>query len=936
MTIAINKIVAQYHAFKIGDIEDGTEDGYIADGPHERDADGDGRISFLEYLHEKYQVVVKEPLSSVEQAFPELSKDQQMEVFFKAVEAGEKADLFISLCRTYYEMHTGHKELPPEEMQKALLQVVRERPEAEVKEVEDLIARGAITSTESLERWLAFSDEHLSSLTAFQRELLFPLIRSLSTDELEQIKQFKEMLVGRCQNEFQAAYLRRSDPTTIEEFMSLLEEETTILDHIQNAGQAEFFIGLYYLKDVAEKAAAFPLAERISSPQVGGIMASLYADQLLAWDTDKRLEYLIPLAEELEQKLASVVEPGAASDAPIYDEADLNPEERQILEELESACQGGENPAAILDIVSKHREAVLPREIAYSGEDQVLSGQQNWNEIFGVFLQGHPGLKEKIIEKLVQQLKEIDLEKDPEAYKQVLRSIPNREILDALLANYDLGLAESLPALWREARAIFGNISQGADKIDYARSLRDELEQQGIPWNEEFSARPFYVPVTFVNLNNMERETTRGLVIPLGEEGKYILAIKNPDTGQWEGRALSDQGTTNILKSFWRQALGEGKGSYFLAYYPKIHVSGGNMSVNIEYEAPEKTYEHFMGKTTGDKNDQDYQKALDNFEAAYGNEDEYLAEQMAELNANLPQELHNTIREEAVPEFDDFMSLITEMDSSGAGEQIMELFGLSEEEFNDYQAKIEKILLETEEPLTPAAFLVRAIEACDGKALLASALCYSLLFTRSGQSSAGNLTAVYPRAFDWDSIDAEDKSGAVYHFMGTFFSAYGTQTCLVRRYYTDASFREKIDGTRETLLKKLTQEENLDFTDTEQQRQLLTLTQYLQLSKGDVHQREVFTMAGIFKEEVMEDQDTSNEVFHDFRGMAAGHAFYQLVWGEELSSNDELFSLNDNRRDAFVDLLANSSNPGEMPLGTMLSAGALLFGLDGLAFSKFI
>ncbi len=61
-----------------------------------------------------------------------------------------------------------------------------------------------------------------------------------------------------------------------------------------------------------------------------------------------------------------------------------------------------------------------------------------------------------------------------------------------------------------------------------------------------------------------------------------------------------------------------------------------------------------------------------------------------------------------------------------------------------------------------------------------------------------------------------------------------------------------------------------------------------------------------------------------------------MVWGENLTPHDEFFSLNDDRRAAFVDLLSNSSNPTEMPLGTMLRAGALLFGLDGLAFSKFI
>lgn len=947
MTIAVNKIVAQYHAFKISDIEDGTEDGYIADGPHERDADGDGRTSFLEYLHEKYQVVVKEPLSSVEHVFPELSKGQQMEVFFKAVEAGENADLFISLCRTYSDLDLGQKGLPSEGMQDVLLQVVKERPEAEVRQIESLIARGLITSVEELEKWLDFSDQHLSALQPFQRELITSLIYGLSDENYRQLIELKEAMLLRCQNEYQAQYLQHLEPAIIDELSGLLETEAPVLAHIQNAGQAEFFMGIHWLEKRSDILEAIPLADKVTTREAGGIIASLYVGQFSTWENGELLGYLQTLAAELEEQFASAEQPAENTilGEPIYREDDLSPEEKNILGELENALRTS-GLEGVLSLVRQHREETLAREIAYSGSDDVLADQLNWNEVFGVLFTKHPMLKEQIVEELTEQLKGTDFENDREAYRQILKSIPCRQVLDELRMAEDLGLDEKLPELWRDARELFGEISQGGDKIDYAQQLRAALAAQNISWDQTFAARPFYVPITFVDLNTMETQTDLGMVIPLPEEGKYILAIRNHSTGLWEGRVLSAEGSTNTLKNFWRKNVFNGDiDSYFLAYFPKIQLDNGSMAVNIEYEAPEGTYEHFCGKLAGLKDEENYQKALGKYQQAFASEEQYFAEQMEEFGEHMPEGLAAKARNEELPAFDDLMGLITKMDSSGAEEQIKQIFNLSDEEFAHYQKEIEDILLEIEgkanrgesyTPLSPAAFLLKAIEKCEGNALKAAALTYSLLFKRSGQCSTGNLTAVYPNAFDWESIDAADKSGAVYHFMGTFFAAYGVQACLVRRYYTETPFRQEVDSRREQLLKVLTTGGELDFNDEEQQTRLLTLTQYLLLSKGDAHQKEVFTLAGIFKEEVAEDQDTSNEVFHDFRGMAAGHAFYQLVWGENFTENGAWFSLNDDRRDAFVGLLANSSNPSEMPLGTMLSAGALLFGLDGLAFSKYI
>jgi hypothetical protein len=952
-TININKIASQYHSFRAKDLKDGGDDSVVSlssSSPaklKKKDLDGDGKITFLEYLPEKYRTHVDVPLQSIETAYPELDTEQHMGLLFKALELGESHYLFFSLCSTYFNVHS---ELPSEGLQKRLVSVIGERAETDVRKIEDLVAREEITSTAGLDKWLDFCDTHLAGLAPFQKEAVYSFAESLSDVAVGELALLAMQIAEQCQNEYQVEYLLSRELEGAIGAMELLETEKDVLELIQNAGQAEFFKSVYYLrtKKPERYQAILPLIEQLSSREVGGLLASMVDDQFAEWEIAKLVEYIEPLISYLEEKVAAAktninqeTMNGIAATELVYKEADLNPAESKLLAELEAARHNGVD--AVLGVVYEHKKETLPREIAYPGDDQTLASQVNWNEIAGVLFTNHPELREKIIERLEEKLAAADPENKPDEFKKILLSIPCREVLDLVL--YDK--ADNIEPLWREARPLFGHITQGGDKLDYATHLQAALDAQGVAWNEAVPSQAVYVPMTFVDLNDTSTKTSTGLIIPLPEEGKHVLLIENPDEGIWEGRILSSQSSATMLKAFWRRRINTSisDASYFLAYYPKVHVSGDNMTINLEYDSHEKIYEHFCGKITGAQDTEKYQKALAKFEEAYANEDVYFAEQMGELQSHLSGDLVDKVKQEELPTIDDLIALIYKMDDIGGEEHIKESLGVTNEEFQKYENEVAGILAEIEakanagqsyEPLSPAAFLAKAIEKCDGRALVAAAISYSFLYKQSGNSSGGNLTTVYPHAFDWEGIDASDKSGAVYHFMGTFFSSYGVQTCLVHRYYTDKDFQVSADKRRDELLDFFAKTDSLDFNDQDQQVKLLSLTQYMLLGKGNIHQKEIFTLSGIFKEEVQEDQDTSNEVFYDTRGMAAGHAFYQMVWGETLTTKGEWTTLNDNRRNAVVDLLANSANPKEMSFGTMVKAGALLFGLAGLDFLKFV
>lgn len=608
----------------------------------------------------------------------------------------------------------------------------------------------------------------------------------------------------------------------------------------------------------------------------------------------------------------------AAQSALEFDLVESPDEMADFLAEAPPFYSAGLNEIDLLNLPLNDNEAYVLGQLSRAYSEKGIEGildlayELNVRAQLGPYPQGFfPGEMETEIcrEKILAQF----LAANPQAKAELENWAPDEEKLGRDIFRF-FSLAQLTSAVaehpylqafiqenWRDLRPFFGPLFYQDAKYLYHYALGQELQEQGIAFNETFSGGGFSAPVRIIDLNNLTDETYPAHFSYLAPH-RVMVSVRS---GEEEKVGFYNIYDTSSVKYCWRKLFAERPGkAYLLAYYPHIEeAADGGLRVNMNYTVNEGLAENLIGRNDFEGN---LGKALWRFETAFAGEDQYLEGEKAELEELLTPELTEKIRQEPPLDYNDIYRLMLVMQNTSCEDEVREIFSISDQDYSGYETRIEEIL-ETGQGMSPAAFLIRAAEACDGRITLAALISYNLLF-RKGQTVYNSLFVRYPSAFQLEE-NLQDQAGAVYHFMGCFFSAYALQNSLVHKYYAEPEFRAEIDREIESLQEKVEIDYSSGEIDGISEYGLLLLLQLRALKEDRPGQRELMTMAGIFYEEVIEDREITREVEFDFRGMAAGHAMYEIISGETLTRQGEWLSYNDNRRESFTNLLRYYAAP---------------------------
>ncbi len=457
---------------------------------------------------------------------------------------------------------------------------------------------------------------------------------------------------------------------------------------------------------------------------------------------------------------------------------------------------------------------------------------------------------------------------------------------------------------WQDLRSFFGPLFYQDAKYLYYYELQQELGGQEV-------RREFTAPIKVIDLKEMTSRDYSARFSCLDPD-RVMVSVESGEELKVGFYNIYD---TSSIKYCWRTLFaGKSNEAYMLVYYPHVEQGAdGALRVTMDYTVREGLAENLIGRNDFQGN---LGPALRRFEGAFAEEDRHLEEAKAELPELLTPELTEKIKQEPLLDYEEVYRLMLVMQNTSCEDEAQEIFSVSEEQYHDYEAKIEE-MLEAARGLTPAGFLVKAAEICDGRITLAAVISYNLLF-RKGQTAYNSLFVRYPSAFQLEE-NLQDQAGAIYHFMGCFFSAYALQRSLIHRYYTEPAFRAEVDGKISSLREKVEIDYSGGRIGSGNEYGLLLLMQLRVLKEDGPGQRELMTMAGIFYEEVVEDREITREVEYDFQGMAAGHALYEIVSGETLTRSGEWFSYNDNRRASFANLLKYYAAPETLTFSEQIS-----------------
>ena len=600
--------------------------------------------------------------------------------------------------------------------------------------------------------------------------------------------------------------------------------------------------------------------------------------------------------------------------------------ETRVYQHLHEMIDSGQDASAILDYIASMNQTDVSFANGYRGEQSVLDGTLNFGEILDRLYKTFPDLDDRLTPELESRLDSlvnnsgqiIGSEAEVRAF---FKSIPNRQIMDRLLSNdsYKEKIGVLLGEYWAQVRPFAGHIFYGEDKVDYSSHLSQDLQAAGRPWSQEIDFTTtdangipidsFDCSIMYVDLNTMERHEIPLTVDVFGGDRQLVRLTATQEFYKTQSieTDIINPNEPNLMKSYL-ESLIRRDSRYHVFYYPKVSISqdGTSYQVNMDYDSVEGSPENLLRKTfpKGEAcaSSPDTQIAMDNFSEAFEMEDQYYEEAL-EVFSDMPETVRLGAESEPYMEVEELFDIMHTMHSQSCEtDAFLSAFEISRDEYQAYKDGIYHIL-ETETNMTPAEFLMKAIEVCDGRPMLASATCFNIL-REEGETSSNNLKILYPNAFA-DLPGVIDEAGSIYHFMGCFFGSYSVQRCLVDRYYTDSSFQASIDQQLEDYKSRFSIDLSTGETSGLNEVEMSLMIQYDFLRGGNIHMKEVLALGGVFDEEVREDQDTSQEVFYDFRGMAAGHAFYEATSGTSLSRNDNWNPLdnNDNRRRMFVELL---------------------------------
>lgn len=603
--------------------------------------------------------------------------------------------------------------------------------------------------------------------------------------------------------------------------------------------------------------------------------------------------------EELKEILPYLVKPN--TDEMVYhlDYAFMLPAETVAYTQIISRLsQSGDAVGSIIDYIESLNNSDVSREEGYAGDQATIQGTLNWDRILyfvGKTTQGRT-LEQMIAARLEKEAASLSRDADQEI-KAFFKRIPNQDALETLIYSDTCGkkIKYWIKTHWKLVRPFLGHIFLRNAKSNQHLRLKEHLEKQGIKLGTPTDRRSFQASVEVVNLDTMQRGAFPTSFVILGKNQVLVTidfahgqqsAVINPENpASWR----------DFMRSTAFKMFPEGTENPYLVFYPpKITFVGENQyTVSTDYQVHEGNPETLVGKgspssTKGIPTEQQH-RAYEVFRTAQQQEDAFLAEGKPLWTRY--GFMYYKIRLEDYISLEQLFSLMRVMDTSGAKKTTGAVFGISEEEYNRYE-KVIHTLLSHSDHLTPEQFLGRAIEAFQGNVMLASVISYNTLW-----KIRGTLLSRYPNAFKMPQ-NTSDPVGAIYHFFGTFFAGYAMQKCLVWRYHHDAAFKAEIDAKVKELKKRMKvdlEKQSIEGLDNEE---LLLFFQYRLLQLRDESSIEITALAGIFKEEVVEDGDTSREVEFDLRGASSAHALFETVYGVELASSSD-----DNYRGLIVKLM---------------------------------
>lgn len=468
--------------------------------------------------------------------------------------------------------------------------------------------------------------------------------------------------------------------------------------------------------------------------------------------------------------------------------------------------------------------------------------------------------------------------------------------------------------------ALLAHVFMQDEKNNYSAVMSTNLEAQGITMGEPTDKKSFKALIEIIDYNQMTTYKMDAKYYMLGKNralvsvdvfGKQIYKIIDPNN-----TAEMRQLTEDIYAIEFPDL---DKNEYYAAgYFPRITFGDNNQhSVTVDYIAGKEPNKAGEKKTSKDPLSEAYKV----FTGLFQKEGAMIQEETGIWESLLPKEsLQVYLWNESPIARENLNAIIEIMGNQGAFATTLETFSISEQTYQKYVQGILDLLAQASQgrwQLTREEFLLKAIEVCDGNVMLASVVAYNVLWERKW-----TFLKEYPDAFSTAGLDdpvtgLDNAGGAIYHFYGLFFAAYAVQVSIVDRYQNDEQFRQEIDAEASAFQKNIKLEGNkvvfeitinkttypvkidlltqkLEFPAgiTKGQKNLLLFEmllylQYQMMRKDGGNGREIISLFGTFYEQMIEDGGDAEDFPGDFKGMAAGQAFFQMVHGKELEIKDD-------------------------------------------------
>ncbi|MFH1618033.1 MAG: hypothetical protein ABIB65_05635, partial [Candidatus Margulisiibacteriota bacterium] len=399
---------------------------------------------------------------------------------------------------------------------------------------------------------------------------------------------------------------------------------------------------------------------------------------------------------------------------------DMTEKEQKAFQTLKPLFDSGTPASLILKRICSMRKEVSKKE-AYDGRQSVIADTINWDRVLSLLFFNHCltfELKDELVNSGNSIKKDAPYEQVEEFYKLIPSRQMFREIYEdnpELAKKFDYWQKKH----WQKIRMMTGHIFLGDDKTQYHYSLKNSLARQNILLETPINNDGFYASLEVVNLNTMQKEVMPAYYRVLSPS-KVMVAFKRNEVVD---AFVYNPSNPRSLRETMRIKFGEADDAdtYLIYYMPKIEAdSNSTFSVSTNYENIEDTPEIFIGKAVKSKSSSlETNKAVALFVNAFLKEDELVAASRAFYKNALTPALKEGIKKEENINIEDIISLMKVMDSGTCESKACQILGISTKEYKQLEAQIQAILKNYKD-LSQEEFLLKAIEICKGRVMLAS------------------------------------------------------------------------------------------------------------------------------------------------------------------------------------------------------------------------